>query len=134
MLYFSKTKIIVVIITTLFFTFLTTANFFKFDNNIIEKKINLGLDLQGGSYLLLEIDNEPVVLQRLQNKLSLIRKYLKDKNIKFSNLKIKNNEIISFEIEDQSAEILRSEFEDQNSSLNLKLMNLILMLTMKCLI
>ena len=118
MLYFSKTKIIVVIITTLIFTFLTTSNFFKFDNNIIEKKINLGLDLQGGSYLLLEIDNEPVVLQRLQNKLSLIRKYLKDKNIKFSNLKIKNNEIISFDIEDQSAEILRSEFEDQNSSLN----------------
>ena len=118
MLYFSKTKIIVVIITTLIFTFLTTSNFFKFDNSIIEKKINLGLDLQGGSYLLLEIDNEPVVLQRLQNKLSLIRKYLKDKNIKFSNLKIKNNEIISFEIEDQSAEILRSEFEDQNSSLN----------------
>jgi len=117
-LYFSKTKIIVVIITTLIFTLLTTSNFFKFDNNIIEKKINLGLDLQGGSYLLLEIDNEPVVLQRLQNKLSLIRKYLKDKNIKFSNLKIKNNEIISFEIEDQSAEILRSEFEDQNSSLN----------------
>ena len=118
MLYFSKTKIIVVIITTLIFTFLTTSNFFKFDNSIIEKKINLGLDLQGGSYLLLEIDNEPVVLQRLQNKLSLIRKYLKDKNIKFSNLKIKNNEIISFEIEDQSVEILRSEFEDQNSSLN----------------
>jgi protein-export membrane protein SecD len=117
-LYFSKTKIIVVIITTLIFTFLTISNFFKFDNNIIEKKINLGLDLQGGSYLLLEIDNEPVVLQRLQNKLSLIRKYLKDKNIKFSNLKIKNNEIISFDIEDQSAEILRSEFEDQNSSLN----------------
>ena len=66
----------------------------------------------------MEIDNEPVVLQRLQNKLSLIRKYLKDKNIKFSNLKIKNNEIISFDIEDQSAEILRSDFEDQNSSLN----------------
>ena len=118
MLYFSKTKIIVVITTTLIFTFLTASNFFKFDNNIIEKKINLGLDLQGGSYLLLEIDNKPVVLQRLQNKLSLIRKYLKDKNIKFSNLKIKNNEIISFDIEDQSSDILRSEFEDQNSSLN----------------
>jgi len=117
-LYFSKTKIIVVITTTLIFTFLTASNFFKFDNNIIEKKINLGLDLQGGSYLLLEIDNKPVVLQRLQNKLSLIRKYLKDKNIKFSNLKIKNNEIISFDIEDQSSDILRSEFEDQNSSLN----------------
>ena len=118
MLYFSKTKIIVVIIISIIFTFLTLSNFFKFDDSIIEKKINLGLDLQGGSYLLLEMDNAPVVLQRLQNKLSLIRKYLKDENIKFSNLKIENNEIISFKIEDQSAEKLRSELEDQNSSLN----------------
>ena len=35
----------------------------------INKKINLGLDLQGGSYLLLEIDNTPIILQNLQSKL-----------------------------------------------------------------
>ena len=40
----------------------------------------MGLDLQGGSYLLLEIDNEPVITQRLQNKLSSLRKYFKNEN------------------------------------------------------
>jgi len=40
---------------------------------------NLGLDLQGGSYLLLEIDNQPVITKRLQNFLSSLRKYFKNK-------------------------------------------------------
>ena len=52
------------------------------------KKINLGLDLQGGSYLLLEIDNSPVIEQRLQNLTSIIRNYFKEKNIRVSNFKI----------------------------------------------
>jgi len=83
-LYFSKTRIISIAIFTIFFVYLTTSNFLKFDDNLIEKKINLGLDLQGGSYLLLEIDNSPVITQKLQNKLSSLRKYFKNENIKFS--------------------------------------------------
>ena len=76
MLYFSKIKIISIIIFTVIFSYFTASNFFKFDDNFLKKKINLGLDLQGGSYLLLEIDNEPVITQKLQNKLSSLRKYL----------------------------------------------------------
>ena len=34
------------------------------EDSFISKKINLGLDLQGGSYLLLEIDNGPVEIQK----------------------------------------------------------------------
>ena len=98
MLYFSKIKIIAIIIITAIFVYFTASNFFKFDNNFLKKKINLGLDLQGGSYLLLEIDNKPVITQRLQNKLSTLRKYFKKENINFKNLKIINNEIISFEL------------------------------------
>ena len=94
MLYFSKIRIIFIVIFTIILTYLTSSNFFKFDDNFIAKKINLGLDLQGGSYLLLEVDNKPVIVQRLQNKLSSLRKYLKNENINFSNLKIENNEII----------------------------------------
>ena len=70
MLYFSKIKIISIAIFTIIFAYLTTSNFLKFDDSFIDKKINLGLDLQGGSYLLLEIDNRPVITQKLQNKLS----------------------------------------------------------------
>ena len=72
MLYFSKIKIISIAIFTIIFAYLTTSNFLKFDDSFIDKKINLGLDLQGGSYLLLEIDNQPVVTQRIQNYLSLL--------------------------------------------------------------
>ena len=70
MLYFSKIKIIFIVIFTIILTYLTSSNFFKFDDNFVAKKIKLGLDLQGGSYLLLEVDNQPVIVQRLQNKLS----------------------------------------------------------------
>ena len=88
MLYFSKIKIISIIIITVIFAYLTTSNFLKFDDNLLKKKINLGLDLQGGSYLLLEIDNSPVITQRLQNKLSSLRKYFKTESINYKNLKI----------------------------------------------
>ena len=77
MLYFSKIRIIAIVVLTTIFVYLAASNFFKFDDNFINKKINLGLDLQGGSYLLLEIDNKPVITQRLQNKLSSLRKYFK---------------------------------------------------------
>ena len=118
MLYFSKIRIIFIVIFTITLTYLTSSNFFNFDDNFIAKKINLGLDLQGGSYLLLEVDNQPVIVQRLQNKLSSLRKYLKNENINFSNLKIENNEIISFKLQDQFVEKFTSTLEDKNNSLN----------------
>ena len=79
MLYFSKLKIYSVIIFTLLLSYFTASNFFKFDDNFFNRNINLGLDLQGGSYLLLEIDNKPVVTQQLQNKLIQLKKYFKEK-------------------------------------------------------
>ena len=140
MLYFSKIRIIFIVIFTIILTYLTSSNFFKFDDNFIAKKINLGLDLQGGSYLLLEVDNQPVIVQRLQNKLSSLRKYLKNENINFSNLKIENNEIISFKLQDQFVEKFTSTLEDQKQQSksilyeDLKLTNLILKLKIMSLI
>ena len=115
MLYFSKIKIILIVIATVIFTYLTASNFFKFDNNFLDKKINLGLDLQGGSYLLLEIDNKPVITQRLQNKLTSLRKYFKKENINFKNLKIINNEKISFELNQDFVENFYLMLEDKNN-------------------
>ncbi len=118
MLYFSKIRIIVIVVLTTIFVYLTASNFFKFDDNLINKKINLGLDLQGGSYLLLEIDNKPVITQRLQNKLSSLRKYFKDENYKFRNLKIINNETISFELDKDFVEKFTSILENKESNIN----------------
>ena len=118
MLYFSKFRIILISLITLIFVYLTSSNFIKIDDNWIDKKINLGLDLQGGSYLLLEIDNQPIIVQKLQNTVSILRKYFKDNNIFFKNLKIINDESIFFEIKDNQIEQIKKLFEDKNIDIN----------------
>jgi len=117
-LYFSKFRIILISLFTLIFVYLTSSNFIKFDDNWIDKKINLGLDLQGGSYLLLEIDNQPVIVQKLQNTVSILRKYFKDNNIFFKNLRIIDDESIVFEIENNQIEQIKSLLEDKNGNIN----------------
>ena len=69
--------------------------------------------MQGGSYLLLEIDNSPVITQKLQNKLSTLRKYFKDNNIPFKNIKIVNNQSITFELGNDYVENFSSILEDK---------------------
>ena len=41
---------------------------------ILNKKINLGLDLQGGSYLLLEINSNSLIEEKIQSKIIPIKK------------------------------------------------------------
>ena len=84
MLYFSKLRITLVSLVSIFFIFIAASNFQNSEDSFISKKINLGLDLQGGSYLLLEIDNGPVEIQKLQNTTTVIRNFLKDKKISFN--------------------------------------------------
>ena len=117
MLYFSKFRIIFISLLTLFFIFITSSNLFKFSNDLINKKINLGLDLQGGSYLLLDIDNEPVVNQKLQNLTVIIRNYFKDKDIRVKNLKLQDQNVY-FSVEDKFKQIVVDEFSDENSEIN----------------
>ena len=118
MLYFSKLKILLVLIFTIIFSYFSISNFTKFDDNFFSRNINLGLDLQGGSYLLLEIDNSPVIIQKLQNKLSSLKKFFKDKNIRSTNWKIVDNKKISFEIDNTSLEEVLSLLKDKESVIN----------------
>ena len=98
MLYFSKLKLVSIYFVIVFLSLLSLANFFENEDNILlSKKVNLGLDLQGGSYLLLEVDSQPIIKQRLQDKVILIRKALKKQKIKYKNLQLKN-EKISFQL------------------------------------
>ncbi len=117
MLYFSKLKIISITLISFFFILVASSNLFKFDNEILDKKINLGLDLQGGSYLLLEIDNDPVIEQKLQNLTVIIRNYFKDKNIKIKNFKLLD-QTLSFTSDENSLQAILDEFESEESKLN----------------
>ena len=117
MLYFSKLRILFITLFSIIFILIASSNLFKFDDSFFDKKINLGLDLQGGSYLLLEIDNEPVIEQKLQNLTTTIRNYFKEKNIKINNIKIDNQNIF-FNVIDNDKQSVLDVFQDENSDLN----------------
>ena len=117
MLYFSKLRIILITLFSLLFVLIASSNLFKIDDSFFSKKINLGLDLQGGSYLLLEIDNAPVIEQKLQNLTTTIRNYFKDKDIKINNIKILNENIF-FDANEIDKETIIQSFTDENSDIN----------------
>ena len=117
MLYFSKLRIILITLFSLLFILIASSNLFKIDDSFFSKKINLGLDLQGGSYLLLEIDNAPVIEQKLQNLTTTIRNYFKDKDIKINNIRILNENIF-FDANEIDKETIIQTFTDENSDIN----------------
>ena len=117
MLYFSKLRILFVSIITLFFVFVSCNNIINSDKRFLDKKINLGLDLQGGSYLLLEIDNNPVIEQRLQNTTTLLRAYFKENNIRIGNL-ILENQKIKFTVDEKFKKIVIENLNDESSEIN----------------
>ena len=117
MLYFSKLRILFITLFSLLFIVIASSNLIKVDDNFFSKKINLGLDLQGGSYLLLEIDNAPVIEQKLQNLTTTISNYFKDQNIKINNIKIEDEKIF-FNTDNQSKQLIIDVFIDENSDLN----------------
>ena len=117
MLYFSKLRITSVIIFTLIFSYFAFSNFIKFDDKFFSKNINLGLDLQGGSYLLLEIDNKPVITQKLQAKIIELKRYFKEKEISLKNFSL-NGETISFEAQVNDYEKVSNILNDKESDIN----------------
>ena len=104
MLNFSKLKVLSIYLITSFLIILASFNFLSSDNELLNKKINLGLDLQGGSYLLLEVDTKPLIKERIQNKVIDIKKFLRQEKINFKSFKIENN-LVSFEVNNDEKDI-----------------------------
>ena len=117
MLYFSKIRIFFISLISLIFILFASSNLLKFSNEILNKKINLGLDLQGGSYLLLEIDNAPVIEQKLQNLTISIRNYFKEKNIRINNIRLSDEKLL-FSVDEEFKQTVLGIFTDEQSDLN----------------
>ena len=118
MLYFSKLKLVAIYFIIFFLSLFFFINFVENEDNFwLSKKVNLGLDLQGGSYLLLEADSLPAIKQKLQNKLISLRKELKDKKIKYKNLKLKNDEI-NFQLSENDIKRFEDFFLNKKNSIN----------------
>ncbi len=94
MLNFSKINIFLIYLVFLLISFFSILNFQNKQEPLIDKKVNLGLDLQGGSYLLLEINSDPLIKEKIQSKVIPIKKLLKDNNINYSDFKINEKNLI----------------------------------------
>ena len=93
MLNFSKINILLIYLIFFFVSIFSLLNFQKKDNLFIDKKVNLGLDLQGGSYLLLEINSDSLVKKKYNQKLFLLKKLLKENNINYKDFKIEEKNL-----------------------------------------
>ena len=97
MLNFSKINVLIIYLLFLAIAIFSIFNFQNENNQFIKKKINLGLDLQGGSYLLLEINSDSLVKEKIQSKVIPIKKLLKENNINYTDFKI-NEQNLSLSI------------------------------------
>ena len=93
MLNFSKINVLIIYLLFFVIAIFSFLNFQNENDQFIKKKINLGLDLQGGSYLLLEINSDNLVQEKIQSKVIPIKKLLKDNEINYSNFKISEKKL-----------------------------------------
>ncbi len=94
MLNFSKIKVLFIYLVFFLVSIFCFSNFSQFEEYFFKKKLNLGLDLQGGSYLLLEVDSSPLQKRHLQSKVIPLKKKLIENKINFENFKIIEKEIV----------------------------------------
>ena len=99
MLNFSKINVLIIYFLFIFTALFSFLNFQDENNKLIKKKINLGLDLQGGSYLLLEINSDSLIQEKIQAKVIPIKRLLKDNGINYDNFKI-NKKSLSLSLND----------------------------------
>ncbi|HEY0849647.1 MAG TPA: protein translocase subunit SecD [Bradyrhizobium sp.] len=98
MLYFTRWKALAIIVTALVVCLCAVPNFFpeatvKTWPAWAQRRLVLGLDLQGGSYLLLEVDASSVKKDRLEAVRDDARKVLREARIGYTGLNVRNDAV-----------------------------------------
>ena len=98
MLYFTRWKALAIIITALVVCLCAVPNFFpeatvKTWPGWAQRRLVLGLDLQGGSYLLLEVDANSVKKDRLEAVRDEARKVLREARIGYTGLNVRGDAV-----------------------------------------
>jgi preprotein translocase subunit SecD len=93
MLFFSRWKAIAVLVTAIVVCLFAVPNFFS--ESVVQtwpkwaqRRIVLGLDLQGGSHLLLEVDANAVRKEKVQALLDDVRRVLRENRIGYTGLRV----------------------------------------------
>ena len=85
--------VIVVIFTGIVFAIPSIISSDETSNWFFDKKINLGLDLQGGSYLLLEVESDVLLKEELENISDTVRHIARKEKINVANIIINEDQI-----------------------------------------
>ena len=105
---------IAIIIFSIFFAF---PSLFDFGDHLpnwwSKNKLKLGLDLQGGSQLLLQVETEEAIQEKLATQTEDIRIELAKANIQSQGLKLVNN-IISVKVNENDIKKLKNIIQENN--------------------
>ncbi len=83
------------------------------------RTVNLGLDLRGGSYLLLEVQSDVVVRERVESLTDVVRSALRDTRVQRRNMRIEGGGV-SFELLDPTkVEEVRQHLRDEDPTLQI---------------
>src|SRR5260370_32233077 len=100
MLYFENWKITLICAVCALGVLLSLPNLFspsflaQVPNWLPHKQVALGLDLRGGSYLLLQVDVAAAQRERLNSITHNLRNALRDANIGYTGLSVERNAIV----------------------------------------
>ncbi|MEH2508854.1 preprotein translocase subunit SecD [Nitrobacteraceae bacterium AZCC 1564] len=98
MLYFSRWKALAIILTAVIVCLFAVPNFFpeatvKSWPKWAQRHVVLGLDLQGGSHLLFEVDSNSVKKDKLEQVRDEARRTLRDAKIGYTGLAVRNDTV-----------------------------------------
>jgi preprotein translocase subunit SecD len=100
MLHLARWKVVTCVLAVLFGVVFTLPNLLpqtivdQFPSWAPHQRLNLGLDLQGGSYLLLEVDTKALKTERLANLIEEVRDTLREQNIGYAGLGQQGDNVI----------------------------------------
>ena len=98
MLHFSPLKAAATLLTALFICLVAVPNFFSEETvkswpKWAQRHIVLGLDLQGGSHILLEVDTAAVRREQSQALLDDVRRVLREARVGYTGLAVRGNSV-----------------------------------------
>lgn len=113
MLHFSKFKITLILLSLIIGLYAVAPNFFsegqlqRIPSWLPARTVSLGLDLQGGSHLLFEVDTNALIKERLEGTLGEVRQALRGASLGYTGLGIRDNQVVVMLTDPSAAERAR---------------------------
>ena len=128
MLYFARWKIVAILAVCLLGLIYASPNFWRsgapasdLPGWIPHKTVNLGLDLQGGAHLLIEVQTAAVLTERLEAVEDTVRRSLRDARIGYRGLGVRGEAVVFALREAAEAERARALIAERDAQVSIEL-------------